>query len=268
MWEEARKKNIRFLKFWRRENLPSKRFRIIAALLFMSIVLVVLSVVSSNWDSGNDIREITVKGNRIVKSSEIAKLIRQEVLGKAKADIDFEKISLAAGSHPYVAFARTMFSGQNELTVEITERKPAAILSDGFKGIRIVDGNANVLPFVLLKDNNDLPVFRNFVISGKPDRKALRDALAIIRDIKNQGGETLFAFVSEIIFNPGDRSFEIISSGLESIIKFGRFDNVPEKIDKLEMIYYENRFSDNIFNKNTRNIKVYDIRWKKQIIVS
>lgn len=183
------------------------------------------------------IHEVAVLGAEHADAEEI-ELLAGPVVGVHTFDVDTRALAARVVRHPWVAWAEVRRALPDGLTIEVLERRPAAILVAG--DLYFVDGAG--LPFkkVAPGEPMDLPVLTGFEDPSSPlrtdglmGRQAVGAALKLIGALDRAGypADTL----SEIHLD-ADRGYSVFftDGGAEVVLGWERFDVKLARLGKLE----------------------------------
>lgn len=177
----------------------SKRKIIILSVL-MIVIIVVIIVIANRWRSNIYYHKITVKGNTQISQEEI--LLAANL--KEDTTINIEELNLVflqdrILKHPEIKSAKVYTVPPDELVVEITEKKPIAILNLNAE-LKLIDADGEIFSFRNFEKLYDLPVING--IQADSIKNKGNDFLIAMMIIKMalQKGKSVYNQISEINF--------------------------------------------------------------------
>jgi len=209
------------------------------------------------------LEKIRITGNSIISESEL-----HTIMGNLKQatlfDLNLVELSAKIEQHPYVAGARLSCRYPHQLSVEIMERKPIAMVN--MDPLVLLDLEGIVLPMVPQAFEFQLPALSGFnpdqalypigehVLSAK-----MKETVTILMEVHNHF-PALYNELSEITLNQDDE-YTLILTDHPTLINFGNSD-VIKKIITLMAFYEALRGI-----KSLTDYAYLDLRYAKQIIV-
>lgn len=244
----------------------SRKGKITGTLLFVSMLLGVLyfSVISGEENAGK-IDKILLTGNRILSREFYLKFSKLNDISAYKF-LSLAVIKDRLEKHPYISRADVKFSGNHEVSVEITEKKFKAIVLSGSDQYLITEDFqlAPVMPFTR---NIDLPVISNPSMITKHKRwEKFRNSETItafrIIDAARLVNQDLCNGLSEINMRDGHDIVLSLRNFLFPIV-IGRGDEVRK------LIYLNSIWTKLDSNKNAAGnlISYIDLRFDKLVYV-
>ncbi|MGC8859099.1 MAG: cell division protein FtsQ/DivIB [Ignavibacteria bacterium] len=177
----------------------SKRKIIILSILIV-VVIVVIIIIANQWRSNIYYHKITVKGNTQISREEV--LLAANL--KEDTTINIEELNLIflqdrILKHPEIKSAKVYTVPPDELVVEITEKKPIAILNFNTE-LKLIDGDGEIFSFRNFEKLYDLPVINGVNIDSIKNKG--NDFLIAMMIIKMafQRGKSVYNQISEINF--------------------------------------------------------------------
>lgn len=221
------------------------------------IVVAVLTYTSQKWQSEQKITNISIEGSNILSESDILIMLKDSVLGKVYADIDIESIDRILQENPYIIKSRITTDAKGKLKVEVTERKPVAVLIKHDGSLAYSDETGFTFPYVPLETTDNIPIIGNLYFNGRLNSKALKSALKIVSEMAHEGYDII---ISRINHKSGD-CFETITSdyGVKLIIDASH--SLDEQLKK-----YKRFTSSNERTLMLAEVKYLDLRWTNRLV--
>jgi cell division septal protein FtsQ len=239
------------------KRLPHK-VKLVVILTFCTIVFLSLLFFSSRWVSSKPIRLVSVSGNELIPRDEIINQIDTHSLSSN----DFLlSIKSKVKAHPYIQNTVVSHKQADELSVEIKEKKPLALIITENGETCLIDKDNNILPFKNYKNCISLPVLRGVFYLGNPDTVSLTGFYTIL-DALSQKKEIMNYFISEIIYDREKQTYSMLSADNNINIFLGTTENIENKITFLNDFLLTKKFKTN-FSK----IDYIDLSWKNLIAV-
>lgn len=228
-----------------RLNRTIKRILIITTCVLAATGLTVLLVAANGKEQKNVCKDlaVTIKGegeNFFVDKHDIIGSIRYEAGGKLEGrlveEIDLAKIERGLEKNAWIRDAELYFDSRNILHVIVFEREPIARVFTGEGKSFYIDSTGTRLP-LLDKVSVRVPVVTNFTNAKK---LTAADSL-VLTDLKNLtsyigANEFWNAQVAQIDI-VGDRSYEIVPTVGNHIIRIGNAEDLEQKFNRL-LVYY------------------------------
>lgn len=246
---------------------PSGKFSLgrnsrIAILLLMFTAVLSLVVAANRWSSNQDISEIIITGAVLIPHSEINELLSAPILNRPKENVKLKDVELLAEKHPYVFSANAAMLSSNILKLEVKERIPEAIVTTPGGDVYYCDKFGALLPYRLFPNVKNLPLITNVFPTNELDTAALTAAVRIWNNIVGLNSDLMNFFISEVRYEPSEKSFTMISCEHSLKILIGKVYNIEKKLRNLE------RFCISILSKEQyKNINYIDLRWESQVVV-
>lgn len=244
------------------EEKKKKRWVNYALLSLLLALFALLIVFSTQWEAESKITKIRVDGASIIPDKDVIALVAHEALNKPKNRINLEKLQDLAEEHPYIANSSAIFGGSGEIILKVEERTPLAILTREDGNLNFLDIEGRILPYRIFSGIPDLPFLRNFTKGKEIKKKALKNAIYILKNLKNEDYDELLMDVSEIIFEDVYDTFKIRTVQKDHLILFGRAQKISSKIERLKI------FKEYLKNKEEEGKKRIDLRWNNRVVVS
>jgi cell division protein FtsQ len=177
----------------------SKKKIIILSVLIV-IIIVVIIIIANQWRSNIYYHKITVKGNTQLSREEIllaANLKEDTIINIEELNLIFLQDRIL--KHPEIKSAKVYAIPPDELVVEVTEKKPIAILNLNSE-LKLIDAEGEIFSFRNFEKLYDLPVINGVNIDSIKNKGS--DFLIAIMIIKFalQSGKSVYNQISEINF--------------------------------------------------------------------
>jgi cell division protein FtsQ len=170
----------------RRRSAPRVRLSVPAAwrlwLLAVAIVAGALAIAYFAWfrhSSFVAVRQVKVEGVDSPDREQITVALTRAAEGMTTLDVDASKLASAVSGFPGVASVTADPSFPHGLTVQVTERRPVLVASDGNRAVAVA-ADGSLLP-ALKTGGTDLPVLGvdQLPDGGRLDGQALDDARVV-----------------------------------------------------------------------------------------
>lgn len=222
-----------------------------------SILVVGLAVLAGlYWSKTTTVRALSFEGTHFVEKETLKSSVRVP-MGVNPDSLDFMAIINQAEKIPYVKKADVNVEPGGNLRIDITERQPVALLSDGDQK-RYIDIDGVVLPIVLGKAV-DVPILYGFRI-GESDTLQGDKFLAVQEFLQALEKRTVSdATISEIAWT---REEGVVALTTENGVKllFGK-ENFDTKLRNWEAF-----FGQVIKTKGIHAMRQVDLRFRGQIV--
>jgi len=247
--------------------------KIIFALLTLTacsglVVLLVAAIGRRNHELCKDYT-ITIHGtpkNLFINEKDIKKILNSGTNGKIKGepitDFNLRKLEQLVEVHPWVKDANLYFDNREVLHISIEEREPVARIFTTAGKSFYIDNEGDKMPLSELMSAR-VPVFTNF-----PEKKVLstKDSI-LLNDIKKTASfilnDSFWMAQTEQIDITEDKSFEMIPTIGNHIVKLGKGDDIDRKFHRL-LVFYQQVLSKTSFDK----YNVVDVQFTGQVIGS
>ena len=253
------------------------KFKFSVLIIFVIAIIVSALVFANSWRSNVYFDKITVSGNLTLSKEDIlnvAHLKEDSVINIEELNIDIIQDRIA--KHPEVKKVFVSKEPPAELKIDITERKPVAIINFGNE-LKLVDKELEIFSFTNFEKIFDLPVINGLNIANntKPGistrENDIRLALFIILE-SHKIGKYLYSQISEINLSDSNK-----------IIVYSNENSVPFYFPRYEdKNIYDTEYQNEISNKlvllksfleqvHVRNVKkdleYVDLRFSNQVVV-
>ncbi len=243
---------------------PAKYRRAVVPLFLLLVILSGLGVVANRWRSSAKEIHLEVRGNRLVDSLTVIRLISLPD-SMCLADVDLLAVRRAVLRNPFIRKVEVYRDPPLTLVIEVSERVPIANILGPGGTIWPVDEAGYVLP-ASDAASGDLPLITGLSPTTKLrpgkrlDAPAVRKALSIV-SVAGRIGEFNDWMISEIsVAHENDIVLFTTLSGTPVI--FGNAVNMERKLRSLET------FWEAVALKNDpRRLEYIDLRFKDQIVV-
>jgi|GEM_PF-2012613 len=243
-------------KFFQKEN------RLFLYLSVIIILILFLSAYAGKWSSNQSIDSFIITGNKFIPTEELLGNVDSSIVSGIREDVELLELKDKIVRHPYVQTSFIIQKSSSVIEIEVKERMPIAILVNKDGGLSYCDAMANVLPYRLSLQFQDMPIVRNIFKNNLVDTNALESAVRILKEMKKQEYSMLMHYVSELNYERDSKTFSIITTDNACIVKFGTAENIREKLQRLSD-FYEYALQD----INVNDIRYIDVRWDERIIV-
>jgi cell division protein FtsQ len=234
----------------------------IVLFLPLSLSLVVLVVLGSQWRDSLRTERVVVEGASILPVKDVLTLASIKPRAKMTA-IDLYDVRARLLTQPFVKSATVNRLYPGTVVIQIEERKPIGLLSGG--QIRYVDADGMILPYVNSAVTVDIPAISN--IDGMQGAeigkvfaaKEMTEAIGILKTAQAVDS-SMYHFISEVDMQNG-RDIVLFSSDVVVQIFLGRGE-IPKKLVTLHAFW-------NTIAKtaDVDRVKSLDLRYDDQVIV-
>lgn len=229
-----------------------------------SVVIFLFIVFANNWRNKTYINKITVKGNITLTEAEVL-----SVAGiKADSVLNLEELNLSfirdrVAKHPEIKKVVVSKEPPSELIIEITEKKPLAVIIKNNE-LNLIDDEQEVFTFKNYEKAYDLPVISGLKPEGSPQYKSdINMALNLLKAAYSKG-RYLQNMISEV--NMKDSNKVIVKSNEKSIsFYFPRIEKDAFTVYKQKLGLFRKFMEEEILKKNME-CQYVDIRYSNQII--
>jgi len=260
-------------------NIKNGKFKILV--LFVIILVAAIVIFANRWRSNVEYDKITIKGNYTISGEEILKTAHLTADTGANMPVNLEEVNLKFISdriekHPEIKKVNVSKEPPSELIIEITEKRPVAILNLGNE-IRLIDDDMEIFPFNNFEKLYDLPVINGLRIKDadkkldNQNKNELKVAMFIIQQALKKG-RTLHNMISEI--NLSDSSRIIVYCNENSVpFYFPKYTVAdlknPDRYANLLMLLseFKNFIEQKVINVKNQKIEYVDLRFSNQAIV-
>ena len=216
----------------------------------------------ANYRQIFEVKEIAINGYEILDKKDYQEIVDQFDI-RSIHGVKMQKIAETIEANPFVKAARVSRRFPNQITINIVERKPLAILNmDSFL---MLDGEAVVLPDHKYSQSVLVPILSGFntALDLYPEGEKtysikVKEAVAILNKLSN-GYPTLYENISELTLNSHDE-YVIILADRPTRVILGKND-VFSKLNILK------NFEEALGQRQLTDYRLLDIRYKKQLVV-
>ncbi len=242
------------------------RSKILGLLLFviLTVWILYLSLAVQRPELDEQIRSITITGNNLLNENDYlayAKLTGNDLSGNVTLPVIKSRLE----KHPYIKRADVEFSGNNEVHINLNEKKIKAVLVSDNK-LFLATGNFEILPLIQNTKVSNMPVVTNLssdILLKKNEilkTPGLVEAFKIL-DAADMTGGGLAKTLSEInLRNGGD--IILLFSGIKPPVILGK-GNTAEKIYAFNQLVNV----DNADKAMVMNSSYVDLRFKNEIFL-
>ncbi len=241
------------------------RSKISGLLVFIFLItwILYLSFSSERNEPGGKIKSITLTGNNLLNENDylaFARLNHGEL-----ENITLPVIKARLEKHPYIKRADVEFSGDNQVHINLNEKKIKAVLTGGNQLFLATD-EFEILTFIADTKINDVPVVSNLnndvLIKNNEILKTpgLVDAFKIM-DAEDLTNEELSRKLSEINLREGG-DIILLFSGIKAPVILGKGD-ITRKICSLNQLWD----GENSNKEMVMNSSYIDLRFNNEIFL-
>lgn len=242
----------------------SVRKIILLSVIIVSVV-VVLIIIANNWRNKTFVNKITIKGNLTLTESEIYSAAGL----KADSLINLDELNLAfirdrIAKHPEIKRVVVSKEPPSELIIEITEKKPIAVLVKRAE-LNLIDEDREVFSIMNFEKVFDLPVI-NGLDENSPNYKSDLDvALNFIKSAYAKG-KYIQNQISEINMSDSAR-LTVFSNDRPTVFYFPKVKKEREanEVYSAKLGVFKKFIDDEIVRNNLR-CEYVDLRFSNQII--
>lgn len=248
------------------------RGRIIILSVVVFILIVIIVVIANQWRSNTYYNKITIKGNTQIPRGEIllaANLKEDTTINIEDLNIIFLQDRIL--KHPEVKSAKVYTVPPSELVIEITEKKPIAILNFNSE-LKLVDVDGEIFSFRNFEKLYDLPVVNGVQIDSVKNKGS--DFLIAMMIIKMalEKGKSLYNQISEINFMDTLRTVLFSNDNTTPFYlpKYNIYTQADSNIVndiKFRLALFEECQSQLLQKFRGKNIDYVDIRYKNNIFI-
>jgi len=238
----------------------------------MSIIPIFLGMISMliwgsiQWASISEslnISKINIKGNTLISENEYYRLV-QDIKSQPIFSIDPASLATKIEDHSHVKSAKISRKFPNEIMIEITERKPLAILNN--KTPLLLDTEGLLIPLRGSFGDYNIPVLSHMVKNNTPisgmrrlTSKSIMTAQNILHFLAIKF-PSLYENISELRLNQQD-DFEFILLQQPTKVILG-------KEDLKRKLFVLMRFNNQLllYQKQITDFKKLDLRYDRQVI--
>jgi cell division protein FtsQ len=241
--------------------------KLILLVIFSLAAVAVLIILANNWSNKKFADRITVKGNITISEEEILKaagIKRDSVINLD--DINYLFIRDRILKHPEVKKVVVSKESPSELIIEITEKRPVAVVVKNSE-LFLIDDEDEIFSFKNYEKVYDLPVINGLKSDSDPYYKSdLKSALILIKTAYSKG-KTLQNLISEV--NVSDSEKLIVNTNDHSTMFYfpKSEDGVIDKEMLAEKLYIFKRFFEDEIVRKNQKFEYVDLRFSNQIIV-
>jgi cell division septal protein FtsQ len=252
-----KKERIFSLKRLKFSNIPIPNLLLILA--FVLMLLVVLFYLSNNWSQEHIITEIRISGNKFVETKDLYSLIKKNVFGKLKKDINLDTLNKLILTNPYIRIAEPNYGLRGELNIKVTERIPVAYLLRIDGKVMLVDDFGFVFPLKGLPKDTDLPVISNYNINT--NLKCIKSCALFIENLKKVNPDydsyileyKLTGDYRVIKATSQDYKFELLmSTESDPVLQIEKYTDFLKNLNKAD---------------RRKNIDYVDLRWNNRVVI-
>ena len=222
-----------------------------------------LILFANNWRNKTIINRITIKGNITLSESEIyaaAGLKADSLINLEELNLVFIRDRIA--KHPEIKKVLVSKEPPSELIIEITEKKPIAIILKKNE-LFLIDEEQEIFPVKNYDKAFDLPIISRLKADETKNKADIDMAINFLKVVYSSG-KYLQNLISEI--NMKDTTKIIVKTNDILIpFYFPRIDNKGFDLYKEKLSLFKDFIDDEIMRKNL-NCEYVDLRYTNQII--
>lgn len=230
-------------------------------LAMILIAFVCLILFARIWNNGQPINSISVSGISLIPESEITNAVKNIVINVPKNKIDMSKINHILSSNPFVVASYIKSDGIRSIDIEIIEREPAALVKNEDGELSFADLRSAVMPYRLFRQYSDLPVISGVYHYGELDTNALKNAVVILNELKQEENIELYKLISEIKYMPVKKQFMIYMADDGTKVLLGSASELSDKMANLYE-FWKSKSS----NPSIAGMQYLDVRWNGQVV--
>ncbi len=225
----------------------------------------ILIIVANNWRNKTFVNKITIKGNLTLSESEIlyaAGLAADSLINLDELNPAFIRDRIA--KHPEIKRVVVSKEPPSELIIEISEKKPIAVLVKNTE-LNLIDDDREVFSIRNFEKVFDLPVINGLDESRKDYRSDLDIAVNFIKSAYAKG-KYIQNQISEINMSDSTR-LTVFSNDRPTVFYFPKISRESEasEIYSAKLGVFKKFIDDEIIKKNL-NCEYVDLRFSNQII--
>jgi cell division protein FtsQ len=232
------------------------------------VVLLVAAIGKKNHERCKDyvIKIKGVENNFFIGEKDVLKLITTATNGQIKGepitDFNLRKLEQILKDNAWIQKANLYFDNRDVLHISVTEKEPIARIFTTAGKSFYIDSSARQMP-LSDKMSARVPVFTNF-----PNKRFLSEKdSALLNDVKKTAwfilNDSFWMAETEQIDITEDRTFEMVPTIGNHIVKLGRGDDIDKKFHRL-LIFYQQVMSKTSFDK----YNTVDVQFGGQVIGS
>lgn len=225
----------------------------------------ILIIVANNWRNKTFVNKITIKGNLTLSENEIltaAGLAADSLINLDELNLAFIRDRIA--KHPEIKRVVVSKEPPSELIIEISEKKPIAVLVKNTE-LNLIDDDREVFSIRNFEKVFDLPVINGLDESRKDYKSDLDIAVNFIKSAYAKG-KYIQNQISEINMSDSTR-LTVFSNDRPTVFYFPKISRESEaaEIYSAKLGVFKKFIDDEIIKKNL-NCEYVDLRFSNQII--
>jgi cell division protein FtsQ len=245
-----------------KKNTPRRKKRLGLLVLFPLLFGVcMLEVLSIGWKEELKVRQVVVKGNRILSSAYLLSLASVPK-NAALFGLNLYEVRQRVLTQPFVKAVAVSRQLPDKILIEVKERAPVASIMVG--QTQYLDANGIVLPPVASQVPIDVPLIsgieglQNLKIGEAVANEEVAEALQVVSSSRNID-TTMYHLISEINMNNG-RDIVLYTSDAAIPVYLGRGD-----IDR-KLYTLQNFWSTVMKSQDPAKLHYIDLRYNDQVI--
>jgi cell division septal protein FtsQ len=252
-----KKERIFFIKRLKFSNIPIPNLLLV--LSSVMILVVVLYYLSNNWSQEHIITDVRITGNKFVAAEDLYSLVKKNVFGKLKRDINLDTLNKIILTNPYICIAEPNYGLRGELNIKVTERLPIAYLLRNDGKVMLIDDLGFVFPSKGLPKDTDLPVISNYNINI--NAQCIKKCAAFIESLNKSKAEydsyileyQLTGDYRVIKAVSQDYNFELImSTESDPVLQIEKYTDFLKNLNKTD---------------SKKNVEYIDLRWNNRVVI-
>ena len=212
------------------------------------------------WKRELRVHSIEIYGNRVVSDEEI--LLLAAVRGDTGLyDVDLRAVQQRVAAQPYIARVAVSRNVPDEITIEVTERVPLAVLPAG--RLLALDAEARVLPPARAEVLFDLPVLtgiapRELVPGRLLEAPGIQQAVMLLR-MAEQAGDDLYRRISEVHVR-SDGTLLVYTAESSVPVLFGSGDLARK------LVTFDGFWRTIVTRRGSTGLRSVDMRYADQVV--
>ncbi len=223
--------------------------------------LIALVVLANRWSAKESVHTISISGNEVLDSAEIATLLDLPD-GTSLSDVDLAGLEQQVLEHPFIK-GDVIWTGSDGLVIEVEERTPVAVTVMHGRAIYL-DDRGVPLPFRFGAAAADVPLLEGVVQPGEPERldsAAVAEGIAVATALREYGGGLDHRISAIGRSTDGEITLRLVDGNLP--VRVGPRSEVAARLPKLDA--FLNRV---VVPEGTAGMRGIDLRWRGQVVVT
>lgn len=223
--------------------------------------LIALVVLANRWSAKESVRTISISGNEVLDSAEIAGLLDLPDQ-TSLSDVDLAGLERRVLEHPFIK-GGVIWKGSQGLVLEVEERTPVAVTVMHGRAVYL-DDRGVPLPFRFGAAAADVPVLEGVVTNGEPERfdsAAVAEGIAVATALREYGAGLDHRISTIGRAADGEITLRLVDGNLP--VRIGPKSEVAARLPKLDAF-----LNGVILREGTSGMRGIDLRWRGQVVVS